>query len=206
MHTCRLAPTIGLTFSTHLPTSADWLLRRFTFRIGGIAPISPDDRVGIRYTPTDERRFSVGSWRYRRLPVGRCALSITHQFRSWRHSGLNWNFEGWSLALQTANFTRLCPLWADMNSLATAVCFIRSCVITTDYSGESWAASLDISGTIYERIMVDIRKFKSGWARRYSDQITVYEGRVRKSLASFQWRLLIASLGLGVIANKNLPQ
>ena len=49
--------------------SADWLLRRFKFRIGGIAPIIPDDRVGVQYTPTDERRFSVGSWRYRQLPT-----------------------------------------------------------------------------------------------------------------------------------------
>ena len=84
MHTCRLAPAIGLIFGTHLPTSADWLLRRFKFRIGGIAPISPDDRVGVRYTPTDERRFSVGSWRYRRLPVGRCALSIRQPLLIWQ--------------------------------------------------------------------------------------------------------------------------
>ena len=78
MHTCRLAPTIGLVFGTHLPTSADWLLRRFKFRIGGIAPISPDDRVSVWYTPADERRFSVGIWRYRQLPTASRLVCIEH--------------------------------------------------------------------------------------------------------------------------------
>ena len=63
MHTCRLAPTIGLAFGTHLPTNADWLLRRFKFQIGGIAPISPDDWVGVWYAhlPTNaDSQSAVG--------------------------------------------------------------------------------------------------------------------------------------------------